>query len=133
MPTDTQRRLRKSKDAERSVGKWLMKHDGPDPRMSGIASSTGRTGHITNMQIDVLSKSYACEVKNIRLGKTLANFWLKIIGRAIEHRKDPLMVIVPSNTDPKVPELHVITAARHAELLEFESRQAQRVDMSVRP
>lgn len=122
--TDAQRRLRKSKDVERDVGRWLMEHDGPDPLMSGIASSTGRVGHITGMQIDVLSKSYATEVKNIKMPVKFLAFWDKIVQRAIERGKEPLLVLEPSNLQigmrKHVPRLHIITEDRHQELLAAE-------------
>jgi hypothetical protein len=121
---DAKRRLRKSKEAERTVGRWLLAHDGADPRMNGIASSTLRTGHVTGMQIDVMSITYACEVKNIRVWASLWKFWNKIVDRAVEHGKEPLLVIIPTNAPLGLkriaPAMHIITETRHAELLEAE-------------
>lgn len=122
--SDAQRRLRRSKEVERDVGRWLLQHDGPDPLMVGIASSTGRVGHITGMQIDVLSKTYATEVKNIKMPIKFLAFWDKIVARAVERGKEPLLVVEPSNLQvgmrKHVPRLHIISEDRHEELLRKE-------------
>jgi hypothetical protein len=103
-----------------------MEHDGPDPLMTGIASSTGRVGHINQMQIDILSKTYATEVKNVKLPARFLAFWDKITLRAHERGKEPLLVIEPSNVEvglrKHVQHLHMISAERHAELLEAEKQ-----------
>lgn len=122
--TEAQRRLRRSKDVERTVGKWLMEHDGPDPTMFGIASTTGRVGHINQMQIDILSKTYATEVKNIKMPLRFLAFWDKIVLRASERGKEPLLVVEPSNIEfglrKHAPRLHIISEDRHEALLETE-------------
>ena len=123
---DIQRRIRKSKDTERDTGKWLQKHDGIDERWQGISSSTSRVGHITQLQFDVVSKHYACEVKNVKLPATILKWWLQIVGIAATHEKDALLVIRPSNVVsvrgiPKHPmSMHILTEERHAELLRKE-------------
>lgn len=124
--SDQKRRLRKAKQAERDSGKWLLENDGEDKRWSGVASSTGRVGHITQLQFDVVSQHYAGEVKNIIVPKRLFGFWLKIVSIAITHGKNPVLIIVPNNDYkaagfPKKPSaMHIITEERHAELLEKE-------------
>lgn len=120
--SDAQRLLRRSKDSERDLARFLMKNDGPDPRMTGIASSTGRVGHITNMQVDVLSRSFAAENKHVIVGKKLLQWWKQINDVAVTHKKDALLRIHPSNDllGKKVPDLYVITGERLAELLEAE-------------
>lgn len=127
--TDTQRMLRKAKQSERDLGHWLMGNDGPDPAMRGIASSTGRVGHITALQFDVVSKTYAAENKKVRLGKRFLQWWLQIIDVAADRGKEPLLSIEPSNVVPsalnggkprKIPRMHIVTEDRHAELLEAE-------------
>jgi hypothetical protein len=124
--SDAQRRLRRSKQSERDLGHWLMKHDGPDPRMRGIATSTGRVGHITNMQVDVLSETYAAENKQVKLPAKWLQWWLQINDVAVVHGKDALLRIEPSNlplgSRKTIPEMHIITADRHAQLLEAEAR-----------
>lgn len=129
LKSDAARLFRRSKDSERELGKWLLEHDGPDPALKGIASSTGRVGHITQMQYDVHSLTYAAENKHVRLGKELLGWWLKIIDVAAARGKEPLLSIDPSNVVPstlnggrprKVPRMMVITEDRHAELLAAE-------------
>src|SRR5688500_18208108 len=114
--SDTQRRLRKSKDSERTGAKWFLKHDGPDPRWAGITSSTGRVGHITNLQFDSVSLHYAMENKNVKLPIKLLNWWLQIVDVAITQGKEPVLRIEPSNevktalgTRRKIPAMHIIT------------------------
>jgi hypothetical protein len=122
--SDIQRRIKRSKQSERDLGHWLTKHDGPDARLRGIASSTGRVGHITNMRYDVTSKTYAAENKQVRLPVKLLNWWLLINDVAREQRKEALLRIDPSNlplgSRKTIPEMHIITKERHAELLSFE-------------
>lgn len=121
---DAQRRLRKSKRSERTLGHWLMEHDGPDPRLSGIASTTGRVGHITQLQYDVASKTYAAENKNVKVPARLWKWWCQIIDVAIGQGKEPLLRIEPTNEPlglrKKYPSLHILTEDRHAELLRIE-------------
>jgi hypothetical protein len=132
--SDAQRLIAKSKQSERDLGKWMLEHDGPDPAMRGIASSTGRVGHITQMQFDVISRTYASENKNVRLSKTFLQWWLQILDVAADRGKVPLLSIEPSNVVPsslnggrarKIPRMHIITEDRHAELLRAEQRVAE--------
>lgn len=126
--SDQKRRIRKSKQAERDSGKWLLDHDGPDKLWSGVASSTGRVGHITQLQFDVVSRQYAGEVKNIRVPAKLFGFWMKIVSIAAMHAKNPVLIIVPSNDykqagfPKRPPAMHIITDDRHAELLAKEKK-----------
>jgi hypothetical protein len=127
MPISEQkRRLRKSKQAERDSGRWLLDNDGPDPIWQNVSSSTGRVGHITQLQFDVVSRNYAGEVKNIIVPARLFGFWLKIVSIASSHGKNPVLIIVPNNehkqvgVPKKAPSLHIITEERHAELLRKE-------------
>lgn len=127
--TDIQRRIKRSKQSERDLGHWLLEHDGPDPRMRGITSSTGRVGHITQLQYDVASLHYSAENKQIKLPAKFAQFWMQIIDVAIANGKDALLRIEPTNIllgpRKKVPEMHILTAERHAELLEKEREYAK--------
>jgi hypothetical protein len=125
-----QRRIARSRQKERDSGKWLLENDGPDPKWEHIASSTGRTGQINDLQMDVVSKHYAGEVKNIRMSLKLLRFWDKIIKVSAKHGKVPVMIIYPSNplitanyglfSQNRIPAWHIITAERHAELLRHE-------------
>jgi len=73
------------------------------------------------MQIDCISKRYAAEVKNIQVWAGLWGFWKKIVVRAGEQGKFPLIKIEPTNEDSAgVPNLHIITEERHGELLDAE-------------
>lgn len=122
---DIQRRIKRSKQSERDLGHWLLLHDGSDPHMQGITSSTGRVGHITQLQYDVASRTYAAENKQVKLPAKMVQWWMQIIDVAANARKEPLLRIEPTNVlvgvfRKKVPEMHIITADRHAELLRAE-------------
>jgi hypothetical protein len=119
MQTDNQKRLRRSKESERTLGRFLLEHDGPDPALAAITSSTGRVGHITDLQFDVLSRSYAAENKQVKVPVKLLAWWLKIIAISAQHNKQPLLRIEPTN-ERRLPAMHIITAERHAELLDIE-------------
>lgn len=123
--SDIQRRIKKSKQSERDLGHWLQEHDGPDPRLKGITSSTGRVGHITQLQYDVASLHYSAENKQIKLPAKFLQFWMQIIDVATANGKEPLLRIEPTNVlvgnlRKKAPEMHIITKERHAELLRYE-------------
>lgn len=116
---ENQRRLRRSKQSERDFGKYLLRHNGPDPVFKHIASSTGRVGQITDLQFDVVSRHYAGENKLVKVPKKVLEWWVQIVNIATKHGKQPILRIVPSN-DGKYPEMHIITSDRHAELLDKE-------------
>ncbi len=123
--SDIQRRIRKSKQSERDLGHWLKEHDGPDPRFAGIASSTMRVGHITQLQYEVVSMHYAAENTQVKLPAKFVQWWLQIIDVAHANGKDPLLRIEPTNVlvgpyRKKCPEMHILTKERHAELLKKE-------------
>lgn len=129
--SDAELRLKRSKQSERDLGHWLLDHDGPDLRFKGIASSTGRVGHITNLQFDVISKTYAAENKQVRVPALLWRWWKKITDVAIDQGKEPLLRIDPTNQDlsvparlrKRIPSLHILTEGRHAELLDAEQER----------
>jgi len=81
---------------------------------------------MTNLQFDALSLSYCGENKNEKLPAGLAGYWQKICAKGIEWGKNPLLRWHPSNANDylvggrALPELHIITAERHAELLKYE-------------
>lgn len=142
--------LRRAKSAERERARWTILHDGPDPKYRGLTTSTGRVGHVTALQFDILSRSYCGEVKNARLSAGLAKAWALVLSQPIagevtmplnvavariwqqvaqvseDWRKEPLLIWKPSNADKfkvfgkPLPDLHVITEGRHAELLKKE-------------
>lgn len=125
--SDVQRIQRRAKQAERDAGHWMLEHDGPDPYWARVSSSTGRVGHITGLMFDIVSLHYCTEVKNIMLTQKLQGFWRQVQELAAKHGKDACLIIQPSNPlsggtllKQKDMTWHVITAARHAELLEKE-------------
>lgn len=140
MTTEAQRLLRRSKEAERRAGKWLIANNGPDPILrpgGGIVSETGRVGHITELQFDLLSRDYAGEVKNIIVWSTLWGFWKKVVDKAADHGKQPLLLIDYANEDKfvngkRVPNLHIISEERHAELLGYEKLYREQME-AVKP
>ena len=114
-----------SKQSEREGGRWLLEHDGPDPRPGfgpgeGLVTSTGRIGHIHELQLDLLSRSYGGENKHVLLNKTWSEWWTKVLKRSAQQGKAALLRIDPSNATPKLPVMHVITEERHAFLLACE-------------
>lgn len=125
--SEAQRRLRKSKESERELGRFLLVYNGQDPLWVNIASSTGRVGQITDLQFDVVSNDYASENKNVRVGKNLLAWWDQICMIAAKHGKYPMLRLDPTN-EGKHAEMHIISAERHARLLEIERVARQRED-----
>jgi hypothetical protein len=87
-----------------------------------LVTSTGRIGHVTNIQADTLSLHYLGENKNEVIPLKWLRYWDKINKRAAEWGKDPVLVLDPppdnrNAVNPNLPNLHVITPERHAELL----------------
>jgi len=117
-------RLRRAKESERKFGRWLLEHDGPNERFrpgGGLATSTARVGHITALQFDCISMSYAAENKNEKVPSTWWKYWKKIVEKAEGQGLEPVLRVEPTNDDRRgVPNLHIITEDRHAELLEYE-------------
>jgi hypothetical protein len=113
--SEAQKRLRRSKDSEREFGKYLLQHNGPDPVLQKIASSTGRVGHITDLQFDVVSLDYAGENKRVRLPTTLMGWWDKIVQIAAKHGKQPILRIQPSNAGDH-EEMHILEIERIARI-----------------
>jgi len=88
---------------------------------NGIVSETGRVGHVTALQFDVISLHYAAENKNEKVPSTWWGYWKKIVEKAGDWNKQPLLRIEPTNEDSKrYPNLHIITEDRHQELLDIE-------------
>ena len=125
---DIQRRLRRAKDSERRTAKWMQEHDGPDPRyMPGglLVTSTGRVGHITGLQFDCLSRTYATENKHMKVPANLWKFWKQIVAVSAKQGKTPCLVLEPAMPETRVdgtpiPVMHMISDSRHAELLRCE-------------
>lgn len=115
--------LRRSKTSEREFARWMVKHDGPDTRMRGLTTSTGRIGHVTGIRADTLSRSFIGENKDMKLSATLARFWKLINEKAAEFGKEPIIHWHPSNSyEHKVngkplPDLYIIRQDTLGELL----------------
>jgi hypothetical protein len=78
---------------------------------------------ITGLQFDCLSLSYAGENKQQKVWAGLWGFWKKIVSKAAEQRKEPVLRIEPTNADAaRVPILHIITEDHHAELLDYRNK-----------
>jgi len=107
------------KRVEQILARWLMKHDGPDPRLhnKGWVSSIGRVAQTTQAGFDCLSLHYCGESKSMeKFPKWLADAWKQVIDKAKHNSKAALLYLWM----PNVPPLHIITAERHAELLGYE-------------
>jgi hypothetical protein len=125
MTSEQVRRLNRSKASERGLGDHLIQNDGPDPHLvpgGGIVSSRGRVGHITGLQFDVLSKTYAAENKQVVMPANLYRWWVQICQVAKGQSKQPLLRWEPSNENkPRdVQPMVIITQSRHADLLAYE-------------
>lgn len=77
---------------------------------------------MTNLQADMLSLHYLGENKNEIVPKKWLRYWDKINARANEWGKDAVLILDPprenrGSVNPDLPNLHIITPARHAELL----------------
>lgn len=125
---DIQRRIRRAKDSERDTAKWMQLHDGPDPRYppgSILVTKSGRVGHVSGLQFDALSRTYATENKHIKMPAILWGFWKQIVNVAFRNGKEPCLVIDPAMPEKRIdgvpiPTLHIISESRHAELLRCE-------------
>lgn len=121
--------MRRSKNTERTAASRMVAADGRDPQYDKIATSTGRVGHITNMQFDAISKTYVTEVKNRQLPGWLIKAWIQIQQRSIDFHKNALLYLEPPNA-PKEFVLHtekhkndamaVIRQDRHEDLIQKE-------------
>lgn len=128
--TPSQRSLhRRAKNSERDGARRLQEIDGPDPLFKNIASSTGRVGHITNMRIDSVSKTYVQENKNRVLPKWILDAWLLLNQRGISFNKNIVLRLDPPNMPKtfiaegltrKLEALAVLTQSRHEELIKIE-------------
>jgi len=117
---------RRSKRSERSIARSMLDADGPDPNFKGIASSTGRVGHITELRFDGVSRRYATENKNRKMQKWLIDAWILINQKAIEYHKFALLRLDPPNMpktfpmngkNEKLSTLAVITEDHHEYLV----------------
>lgn len=116
----------RAKRSERVVARETQEADGPDPNFRGIASSTGRVGHITSLQFDAVSRSYVIENKNRVMPTWLIKAWVQINQRAVDFNKEAYLHVDPPNM-PKtfiingkhlaLSTLAIIGRTRHEQLL----------------
>ncbi len=118
--------IRRAKNSEREISRRMQQVDGPDPIYKNVASSTGRVGHITGMQIDSISKNYVIENKNRSLPIWINKAWIQILQRAQDFNKEALLHIEPSNIAKefpvngmkfKTPNMAIISQERHEDLI----------------
>jgi hypothetical protein len=69
--------------------------------------------------------TYCGENKQVKVPAKLFSWWQQIVAIAKVQGKQPLLRIEPTNLDAngrkiRAPDLHIITAERHAELLRKE-------------
>lgn len=103
-PTISQKALQaRSKRSERAGARSLQTADGIAPEFQGIASSAGRVGHITALQIDGVSRSYVMENKNRVLPSWLVKAWIVINQGALLWNKEPILRLDPPNMPKTIP------------------------------
>ena len=113
-----------------------MENDGIDPRWKpggGLASSTGRVGHIAELQLDAISLHYGIENKQMIVPGVLWGFWKKVVHRSHDQGKIPVLRWEPTNEEKyvegvRIPTMHVITEERHGELLNYERLFNEKVE-----
>ena len=117
-------RHEKGKALEKDTGKFLLENNGSCPKWGGLTTETGRTGQLSDLQMDVLSKTYAVECKNGTHVPTTPFKWLEQIDEVAEkHQKTPLLVLqVDGRSFRRQNVMHCLTPERHAELLEYERK-----------
>jgi len=126
-PTITQKSIqRRSKRSEQAGARSLQAADGVAPEFQGIASSIGRVGHITALQIDGVSRSYVQENKNRVLPSWLIKAWIIINQGAVLWNKEPVLRLDPPNLPKTIPAggkniplgiMNLITEQRHEYLV----------------
>ncbi len=128
--TQAQKRLRRrAKDSERGIAKRMTAIDGADPNFSRIASSTGRTGHISGMRVDAVSRTYVIENKNRKMPTWLITAWVLINQKGDDFQKNVLLHVDPPNMPREYPTqgikkrldtMAIITQGRHEDLIQKE-------------
>lgn len=126
--------IRRAKNSEREISRRMQEVDGPDPVYKNVASSTGRVGHITGMQIDSISKTYVIENKNRTMPAWINKAWIQIHQRAHDFGKQALLHIEPSNIARefpvngiklRTPNMSIISQERHESLIVSEKTLTQ--------
>lgn len=117
--------------AERNACRWALKHtQGLHEAVKDIATQTGRVGNYANLEIDGVFVEYSLESKSC---KRLPQ-WLRygIVEQAIAASKrfknHPLVVIYSKTLPVGYRVWHMMTAERHAELLNTEQEFIRLLD-----
>ncbi len=137
----------RAKRSERGTARQMTEADGPDPAFKFIASSTGRVGHITALQIDAISRSYVTENKNRVMPTWLIKAWIVINQRSVDFNKNALLLIDPPNMPKTIlingknvalSAMAIIAQARHLQLIkrdralsEIENLLMDRTDLNA--
>lgn len=121
------------KTKERDIARLLQRIDGP-PRsavLRSLQTSTGRLGHLSDLQVDSASRTFAIEIKCRKLPVWLIQAWCQINERAREFGLEPLLALTiaagqhektyqHAGKTYKTPELCIITFDRLEALLACE-------------
>lgn len=84
----------KGRRFEQNIGKFLLEKDGECDTFAPMTSSTGRIGQQTNLQVDVMSDTFAVECKRRNsLPNWLQEAWNQIVERADDNDKIPLLAM----------------------------------------
>lgn len=84
----------KGRSFEQEIGKMLLDKDGECDKFSEMTTSTGRLGQQTNLQIDLVSDSFAVECKRRdSFPNWLQEAWNQIVERADDNDKKPLLAM----------------------------------------
>jgi len=115
--------LRSAKRFEREESRFLLQTDGPpEPPYDNLITSTGRTGDLTRLGPDALTKHYAVQVKSVTRkakdpGHRITKSELKKIqDQAKSLGKEWVYVVKFADLESG----HMISRSRHAELLRKE-------------
>jgi len=109
--------------AERAACRWALEHtSGLHEAVKEIATSTGRVGNYTSLEIDGVFKEYSLESKSCKnLPQWLVYGIVEQAVAASKRFKNHPLVVVYSKTLPVDYRVwHMITPKRHAELLKCE-------------
>jgi len=95
---------------EREIGKLMLEYDGNCPKWGNLTTECARAGQLSNLKMDILSRTYAIEAKH-RKGYPK---WIFEKLKNIQNGKEPLLVINGQFI------IHTITQERHIELIKKE-------------
>lgn len=122
---------------ERTTCRAMLEHDGPNEMFTKmrLTTSTGRLGHLVELQLDGASKSYAVECKRYATGLgMLKKWWGQVQQLADTYHLSPLLALAFPDAEftfegktKKLPPMHCITQDRHEYLLDC-ARRCEELD-----